>query len=293
MLQLNHVRKSFGRIMAVDGLTLHVRPGEVLGLLGPNGAGKTTTICMAVGLLRPDAGEVALVTPDGRRHAPADPHVRALIGLAPQSLALYDELTARENLAFFGRLQGLSGRRLKDRIEAVLGLTGLSDRGNGRARTYSGGMKRRLNLAAAIIHEPSLVLMDEPTAGVDPQSRIALFDIVRTLRDQGRTVVYSTHYMEEAEKLCDRVAIIDHGRLMALDTVPALIRDYGGHSVLRLMRGGREEIIEAADPVAALAEALRADSNGNSTAGPVESATIDRPTLENVFLRLTGRTLRD
>lgn len=293
MLQLTQVRKAFGRITAVDGLTLHVQPGEVLGLLGPNGAGKTTSISMAVGLLSPDAGEVALVTPDGRRHAPSDPHVRAMIGLAPQSLALYDELTARENLAFLGRLQGLSGQRLKDRVEAVLGLTGLSDRGDGRARTYSGGMKRRLNLAAAIIHEPGLVLMDEPTAGVDPQSRIALFDIVRALRDQGRTVVYSTHYMEEAEKLCDRVAIMDHGRLMALDTVPALIRDHGGHSVLRLVRNGREEVIQAADPIAVLSEALRANSNGNASPGPVESATIDRPTLESVFLRLTGRTLRD
>jgi ABC-2 type transport system ATP-binding protein len=285
MLQLKDVRKAFGEITAVDGLSMELRPGQVLGLLGPNGAGKTTTISMSVGLLRPDSGTVRLIDAAGNTHDPSHGAARALIGLAPQSIALYDELTAAENLAFFGRLYGLGGVALRQRIQGVLALTGLADRAGSRAKTFSGGMKRRLNLAAAVLHEPRLVFMDEPTAGVDPQSRNAIFEIVRELRDRGCTVVYSTHYMEEAQKLCDAVAIMDRGRLLAMDAVPALIARHGGQSTVTVRRGEAVKRLPTDDPIAVLSAEL--------ASARVDAATIDSPDLETVFLRLTGRTLRD
>lgn len=285
MLQLKDVRKAFGEITAVDGLSMELRPGQVLGLLGPNGAGKTTTISMSVGLLRPDSGTVRLIDAAGNAHDPSHGAARALIGLAPQSIALYDELTAAENLAFFGRLYGLGGVALRQRIQSVLALTGLADRAGSRAKTFSGGMKRRLNLAAAVLHEPRLVFMDEPTAGVDPQSRNAIFEIVRELRDRGCTVVYSTHYMEEAQKLCDTVAIMDRGRLLAMDAVPALIARHGGQSTVTVRRGEAVKRLPTDDPIAVLSAEL--------ASARVDAATIDSPDLETVFLRLTGRTLRD
>lgn len=288
MLRWDDVRKRFGATQAVDGLTLHVRRGEVLGLLGPNGAGKTTSISMALGLLRPDSGTVRLEGEEARGERggpPTAPAVRRLVGVAPQALAVYDELTGRENLRFFGGLYGLRGAALARRVDACLDLVNLSDRAGDRAGVYSGGMKRRLNLAAALVHDPPLLLLDEPTAGVDPQSRNALFEVVGRLRDEGRTVVYSTHYMEEAERLCDRVGIIDHGKLLALDTVPNLLEAHGGSSVVVLVRGGVEERIESADPVATLAAAM--------AGGRAASARIEGPKLETAFLKLTGRTLRD
>lgn len=285
MLKLTNVRKSFGPICAVDGLSLLLQPGQVVGLLGPNGAGKTTTISMAVGLIRPDSGTVELHDAHGKPHDPTHDAARRLVGLAPQSIALYDELSASENLAFFGRLYGLSGADLRQRIAHVLELTGLSDRAGSRAKTFSGGMKRRLNLAAAILHDPRLVLMDEPTAGVDPQSRNAIFEIVRELRRRGCTIVYSTHYMEEAQKLCDTVAIMDRGRLLAMDTVPNLIAAHGGRSVVTIRRGELSRQMTVDDPIATLSAEL--------AASPVDAATIESPDLEAVFLALTGRTLRD
>lgn len=282
MLRLAGVRKRFGSTVAVDGLSLDVARGEVFGLLGPNGAGKSTTISMAVGLLRPDEGTVEL---EGLGD-PCDAQVRRNVGVAPQSLALYEELTARENLEFFGSLYGLSGAALRERIGELLELVGLSDRAEDRVRVYSGGMKRRLNLAAAIVHDPPLVLLDEPTVGVDPQSRSAIFDLVRGMKARGRTVVYTTHYMEEAQRLCDRVGIVDHGRLLALDTVDRLIEAHGGESVVVVQRAGNgEERIETADPVGVVSREL---ARGEAT-----GLRIERPDLEGVFLRLTGRTLRD
>jgi len=286
MLILRDLRKSFRANVAVDGVSLELRPGEVFGLLGPNGAGKSTTIGMAVGLLRPDSGSVEI---DGQGD-PSDPRVRARVGVCPQSLAIYEELTAAENLRFFGNVYGLSGAPLRARIGQLLELVGLTDRQNDRVKEYSGGMKRRLNLAAAIIHDPPLIMLDEPTVGVDPQSRNALYAIVRGLRAAGRTVLYTTHYMEEAEKLCDRVGIIDHGKLLALDTVPGLIAGHGGASVVVVQRTDpdgetREDRIDTADPVAVIAREL--------TRGQTRSLAIERPSLELVFLNLTGRKLRD
>lgn len=289
MLRLTNVRKTFGDIVAVDGLSLELAKGEVFGLLGPNGAGKSTTIAMAVGLLPPDSGTVEL--DDGR--SPLSPAARARIGVAPQQIALYDELTAEENLMFFGRLYGLAGSALTDRVTELLALTGLLERRRDRVKGFSGGMKRRLNLGAAVLHRPPLVLLDEPTAGVDPQSRHAIFEIIRTLTADGATILYTTHYMEEAQKLCDRVGIIDHGKLLALGTVDELIGSHGGKSLVTVQEvvttDGAEEIrertIATLDPAAETAAQLK---NSN-----VRGVRVDRPDLETVFLALTGRSLRD
>jgi ABC-2 type transport system ATP-binding protein len=281
MLVLSHIVKRYGSRVAVDDLSIEVRPGEILGLLGPNGAGKSTTMHVATGLLRPDAGTVAI----GQHGSPSNPEARRRLGLAPQNLAVYDLLSAEENLVFFGQLYGLSGALLKARVDASLAFVGLGDRRRDRVETYSGGMKRRLNIAAAVLHEPDLVLLDEPTVGVDPQSRNAIFDSIEALRAQGRTLVYSTHYMEEAVRLCDRVAIIDAGRVLALDTVPALIQSLGGIPTLHVRLPGREVVVQTREPLAEL--------NRLSLEAPVESFRVDEPTLEQVFLTLTGRTLRD
>ena len=280
LLTVEEIRFSYGSRRALDGLSLALRPGEILGLLGPNGAGKSTLMALVTGLLRPEAGRVRVAGGD-----PGEPATRARLGLAPQELALYEDLSARENLHFFGRLQGLSGRRLQERTERVLEETGLSERAADRVSAYSGGMKRRLNVAVALLHEPDLLLLDEPTAGVDPQSRLALFELAERQRAAGRGVLYATHYMEEAQRLCDRVAVVDHGRLLALDTVPRLLEEHGGASRLEVFRAGGGEVVETRDPLAELAR-LQA-------AGPLESFTLRPPDLEQVFLRLTGRSLRD
>jgi ABC-2 type transport system ATP-binding protein len=282
VLVLRGLRKRYGALApAVDGLSLEVGRGEVLGLLGPNGAGKTTTVSMVTGLLPPDEGTVDVAG----LGAPTRPEVRRRVGLAPQAHALYDGLSGEENVAFFGRLFGLPDERLAARVGAALAFVGLSDRGRDRVATYSGGMKRRLNLAVAVVHEPELVVLDEPTAGVDPQSRNLIFENVRGLRDAGTTVVYTTHYMEEAERLCDRVAILDHGRLLALDTVPALLRAHATKPVLVAEVGGQERRLPADEPLAAL--------NKLAARERVDSFRVERPDLEQVFLHLTGRHLRD
>jgi ABC-2 type transport system ATP-binding protein len=249
MLTLDNVRKTYGAIVAVDGLSLAVRRGEVLGLLGPNGAGKSTTVNLAIGLLAPDSGRVQI---DGRGN-PTNPAVRRALGVAPQALALYELLSGEENLRFLGEVYGLGATTLADRVRWGLEFVGLSDRRRDRVSTYSGGMKRRLNLAAALIHDPELILLDEPTVGVDPQSRHQIFENILALKRLGRTVIYTTHYMEEAERLCDRVAIIDKGKLLALGTVPQLLDT---HDVKPKM-------------------------------------VMQGATLEEVFLHLTGRSLRD
>jgi ABC-2 type transport system ATP-binding protein len=287
VLQFDRVVKRYGQRVAVDHLDFSVEPGEIFGLLGPNGAGKSTSVGLAVGILRSDAGRVALAGDGGG--SPATPRVRARIGLAPQALALYELLSGEENLAFFGRLQGLRGGALRQRVNAALDFAGLSDRRRDRVDRYSGGMKRRLNLAAAILHQPRLLLLDEPTAGVDPQSRNQIFENILALKRQGTTIVYTTHYMEEAARLCDRVAIIDRGKLLALDTVPALLGAHGGPSVLVIERErGGEERHETRSPLADLERAVAAPG-----APPLRSFRVEAPTLEQVFLNLTGRSLRD
>jgi ABC-2 type transport system ATP-binding protein len=221
MLNVKALRKTFGTIVAVDDVSFSIAGGQLVGLLGPNGAGKTTTVSMIAGLLTPDRGEVLVA---GRRLAgDTDPSKRK-IGLVPQDLALYDELTAHDNLRFFGALYDLSGAALDAAIRAALDLVGLADRLGDRVKTFSGGMKRRLNLAAGLLHDPDILLLDEPTVGVDPQSRNAIFENLRTLKARGKALLYTTHYMEEAERLADRVVVIDHGKVIADDTLVGLQR---------------------------------------------------------------------
>jgi ABC-2 type transport system ATP-binding protein len=293
VLRLTDLRKSFGSINAVDGVSLEVHRGEVFGLLGPNGAGKSTTIAMAVGLLAPDSGSVD-VNSEG---PPTNHRVRAHIGVATQALAIYDQLTGLENLRMFGRLYGLSGATLTQRVEHALDLVGLLPRAKDLAGGYSGGMKRRLNLAAALIHDPPLLLLDEPTAGVDPQSRNNILDTVRELAKQGRTIIYTTHYMEEAQRLCDRVGIIDKGRLLCVGTVDELVRTHGGKSLVCVSRGEHEDAIETDDPLrtieTAIAHGRDSQASTHPSTHPITGIRIDRPDLESVFLALTGRRLRD
>ena len=219
MLTVNSLRKTFGTLVAVDDVSFGIEAGQLVGLLGPNGAGKTTTVAMVAGLLTPERGEVLIA---GRPLAgDTDPSKRR-IGLVPQDLALYEELTARENLRFFGALFNLSGRALDSAIAAAVDLVGLADRIGDRVKDFSGGMKRRLNLAAGILHDPDILLLDEPTVGVDPQSRNAIFDNLEVLKKRGKALLYTTHYMEEAERLADRIVVIDHGRVIANDTLAGL-----------------------------------------------------------------------
>jgi ABC-2 type transport system ATP-binding protein len=219
VLELKNLRKTFGDLLAVDNVSFVLERGQLMGLLGPNGAGKTTTVSLIAGLITPDSGEVCISS--RRLTGDTDP-VKRQIGLVPQDLALYDELTARENLRFFGALYGMTGGSLDKAVAAVLELVGLSDRIGDRVKTFSGGMKRRLNLAAGLLHDPDILLLDEPTVGVDPQSRNAIFDNLEELKRRGKALLYTTHYMEEAERLADRIVVIDHGHVIADDTLLGL-----------------------------------------------------------------------
>jgi ABC-2 type transport system ATP-binding protein len=219
ILDVAHLHKSFGSLVAVDDVSFAVEAGKLVGLLGPNGAGKTTTVSMIAGLLTPERGEVLV---GGRRLAGDTDPAKRRIGLVPQDLALYEELTARDNLRFFGALYGLAGAALDAAIARALDLVELSDRAREPVKAFSGGMKRRLNLAAGILHDPDILLLDEPTVGVDPQSRNAIFDNLEVLKTRGKALLYTTHYMEEAERLADRIVVIDHGRVIANDTLAGL-----------------------------------------------------------------------
>jgi ABC-2 type transport system ATP-binding protein len=307
VLDIVNLTKRFGRLRALDGVTLQVQEGEIFGLLGPNGAGKTTLLSIVSCLLVPTAGQVRLL---GRPLSPIDRDLKRLIGIVPQELAIYGELTARENLRFFGALYGLTDPELSERVEEVLTAIGLRDRADDRADHYSGGMKRRLNLGAALVHRPRLLLLDEPTAGVDPQSRNHIFEEVRRLNAGGMTIVYTTHYMEEVEALCSRVGIIDHGRLIACDTLAELLRCLSGlvrfrvPSVSPVLRdrlaqlpgvrlheeGGRTLELECGDVKAVLLQVVAVLNELNV---PLTSLETQEPNLERVFLHLTGRALRD
>jgi ABC-2 type transport system ATP-binding protein len=295
--------KSFGPVTAVDGITLELRSGECLGLLGPNGAGKSTLIRSIVGRVIPDAGRISVFG------APADSaEARAALGWIPQDLALYPRLTCRENLEAFARYHGLSASDLDQAVARCLEWATLTDRAKELVRNLSGGMKRRLNMAAGLIHQPRLVLMDEPTVGVDPQSRNHIFEMIEELHRGGMSIIYTTHYMEEAERLCDRIAIIDHGKVIALGTHAELVRDtFGSRSeVLARFAGADERItawvaerggravdgaaqftIEHPGEIATLLE-------GSAKAGfELVDVSLHKPNLESVFLHLTGRELRD
>lgn len=281
LLEVQQLSKSYGDLKAVDHLDLQLLAGETLGFLGPNGAGKTTSIAMIAGLLKPDAGNIRL----GDRGSPADPRARLMLGYVPQELAIYDGLSARENLLFFGSMTGLGGSALKKAADRALELARLQDRARDPAQQLSGGMKRRLNLAVALLHQPRLLLLDEPTAGVDPQSRNALLETVEELRQQGHGILYTTHYMEEAQKICTRVGIMDQGRLLAMGSVQELIRAHGGNYTVTLENETGTRSRRDRDPLAAL-QALEFDARR-------DLLFIRPPDLEQVFLNLTGRQLRE
>jgi ABC-2 type transport system ATP-binding protein len=273
VLQLEKLGKDYGDRRAVDAIDLDVRRGEIFGLLGPNGAGKTTTISMACGVVPPTRGRVRV---DGHDIVGDVFAAKRAIGLVPQDLAIYEELTPRQNLAFFAQLYGADDPA---RIDWALGIAGLADRANDLVKTFSGGMKRRLNLVCGLVHKPTLLVCDEPTVGVDPQSRRHIFDAILQLRKDGMTIVYTSHYMEEVEELCDRVAIMDAGKVVACGTLEELSRAHGGGG-LELEVAGDEAVLAAA--VAAI-EAAGATIKRNARSG----------NLEQVFLALTGRGLRD
>jgi ABC-2 type transport system ATP-binding protein len=308
LLEAKGLVKRFGALTAVDGVTVTVAAGSCTGLLGPNGAGKTTTVSMIAGLIPPDGGEVSIF---GRTlGGETDPHKRR-IGLVPQDLALYEELTARDNLEVFGSLYALERTALDAAVRGALELVGLADRAGDKVKTYSGGMKRRLNIAAALLHDPDLLVLDEPTVGVDPQSRSAIFGNLETLRARGKGILYTTHYMEEAERLCDRIVIVDHGKVIADDTLRGLERlappsrrllvDLDGAEApwlaeLRALAGVEEAALDDGRLAVTLTELERAPAVLGFLAErkqPFHHFATERADLETIFLQLTGRHLRD
>lgn len=309
VLRCEGLRKTFGDLLAVAGVGFTIGPGETYGLLGPNGAGKTTSISMIGGLLERDAGEVFV---NGEALTTRSVQVKRHVGLVPQDIAIYPDLSARENLTFFGRLYGLPKVELKARVEEVLDIVGLSDRAGDRGEEFSGGMKRRLNIGIGLLHKPLLLILDEPTVGVDPQSRNAILESVERLSVEGMAVLYTTHYMEEAERLCDRVGIIDKGKIVAEGTRRELVELVGQRDRVRL--GATGDLKAAAAAACAINGVKGADvsedgidlladhasdrltdilTSVTAAGASVTSVHVDEPNLEAVFLHLTGKALRD
>jgi ABC-2 type transport system ATP-binding protein len=311
MLRVAGLVRRFGDRTAVDGVSFEIARGETYGLLGPNGAGKTTTISMIAGILEPDDGTVEIA---GTLVSAHDHEAKRVLGFVPQQIALFDDLSAAENLRFFGGLQGMRGAELTRRIRETLDMVGLADRAGDRISTFSGGMQRRANIAVGLLHRPQLLVLDEPTAGVDPQSRNQILETVEGLSADGMSVLYTTHYMEEAERLCDRVGIIDAGRLIAEGARRDLVAQVGEHDRILLRGEGpldqlgtaarslagviaaeadpvrRELVVEAIDAASLLASIVAAAPAAGVTVTGVE---VREPNLEAVFLHLTGKALRD
>ncbi len=301
--------KSFGEIHAVQGVSFVVQEGEIFSLLGPNGAGKTTTISMLATLLRPDNGD-AIILGHSIRSDPMG--VKSVLGVVPQEIALYEDLSARENLTFWGKMYGLRGAGLHERVEEILETIGLTERADGRVGKYSGGMKRRVNIGVALLHKPKVIYMDEPTVGIDPQSRRNILDSIVDLKHQGMTVLYTTHYMEEAQELSDHIAIMDHGKLIAAGTHEDLVKIVGEMDRISLRITPESEGILASWKAVPGVHAIRnedglttllvEDSNevlprlfdaANDQTVRITSVEIQEPNLEAVFLHMTGRALRD
>lgn len=308
MIEVENLRKQYGDLVAVEDVSFRAEPGQIFGLLGPNGAGKSTTISCLCGLLAPTAGRVRILGHDVVQEGAAS---RRRLGVVPQELALYEDLNARENLRYWGAAYGLRGSALDARINAVLEAIGLLDRGDEPVSQFSGGMKRRLNLGCAIVHEPEVLLLDEPTVGVDPQSRVRLLELVRELVAAGTCVLYTTHYMEEAEALCDRLAILDHGKIIAAGTLEELRGRVGERDLVRL--SGTFPVDSVRTALDALPDSelmqldetsllLGADQAGRrlpaffeavqAAGGEVRETHVARPSLESLFIQLTGKDLR-
>jgi ABC-2 type transport system ATP-binding protein len=311
VVEVKGLVKKYGDRIAVEGASFSINEGEIFGLLGPNGAGKSTTISILCTLLLPDRGEVTICNYDLRRETD---RIKTLIGFVPQELALYPTLSAWDNLAFFGRIYGLRGRSLKERVASGLSLAGLSDRAKDAVQTFSGGMKRRLNIAASLNHQPRVLFLDEPTVGVDPQSRNFIFEHVERLRAEGMAILYTTHYMEEAGELSDRVGIMDHGVLIALGTQAELTKQVGEMETLILHISENDDPERLAGAIRTLKGVKKADvtdhtvtvivpeaeevlapavTKANELGIKIHSVDMREPNLEAVFLHLTGRALRD
>ena len=309
MIQIQELSKSFGELVAVDGISLSAEAGQIYGLLGPNGAGKSTTIGCICGLVAPSAGRVSVLGHDVLRESRA---AKALLGVVPQELALYEDLPAPANLAYWGAAYGLRGAELKSRVQEVLERIELADRGKEPVKNFSGGMQRRLNFGCAIVHRPKVLLLDEPTVGVDPQSRRKLLGLVRELAAEGTCVLYTTHYMEEAQELCDRLGIIDHGQLIAEGTLAELRGRLEQHDLLRLSGVFDPELtattlagFEGLEVLSVEVETLMLSMPGASRQLPalfgalaeagmrVGETTLTQPSLESLFIKLTGRELRE
>jgi ABC-2 type transport system ATP-binding protein len=308
-IEAQKLKRSFGSLPAVQDVSFCVAPGEIFSLLGPNGAGKTTTISMLATLLRPDAGDAFVMGHSIRREPMA---VKAVLGFVPQEIALYEDLTARENLVFWGKMYNLRGPLLARRVDEVLEIISLTDRANDRVGKFSGGMKRRVNIGVALLHKPKVIYMDEPTVGIDPQSRRNILDSVIALKNQGLTVLYTTHYMEEAQELSDHIAIMDHGLLMAYGTHAELVKIVGQMDRLELtLSAESSQLLEAWRAIPGVQQVNREketvsmlveDSNqilprlfeaANAQGVRIKAVDIQNPNLESVFLHLTGRALRD
>ncbi len=308
LIEVSNLRKKFGELEALRGISFAVPAGEIYGLLGPNGAGKSTTIGILCGLVAPDAGTARLNGLDVVQNAV---EARRSLGVVPQEVALYTELNARDNLSFFGRLYGLAGTDLSKRVDEALALVSLKDRAKEPIERYSGGMLRRLNIAAGVLHHPSVILLDEPTVGLDPQTRASILDLVRSVAAGGAAVVYTTHYLDEAERLCDRVGIIDRGAILAEGTLAELRRAAGEREIVALRGTFRAEAVPAAFVKAEDVQIIKADESelllslGSaerqlssllalaSGIGEIREVAVKQPSLENLFIKLTGRELRE
>ncbi|MED1470918.1 ABC transporter ATP-binding protein [Bacillus salipaludis] len=302
-LTVNNLVKRYGAKTALDNVSFLVKEGSCFGLLGPNGAGKSTTMKIITGIIDADSGEVDVFGQDIQKSAD---QIRRLVGYVPQEITLYDKISAYNNLIFFGEMYGVKGKLLKERITEVLEQVGLSERANDPIHTYSGGMKRRINIAAAMLHKPKLIILDEPTVGIDPQSRNHIFEIIKNLRSEGVTIIYSTHYMEEVESLCDDIAIIDHGKVIVQGNLDDLLRLYATKAIyLELENQSHPPVIPGITKVCEhkkgwlleTDEVLPSMENTiqavTETGTKVKALEMMKPSLESVFLSLTGTTLRD
>ncbi|MBZ4223810.1 ABC transporter ATP-binding protein [Bacillus wiedmannii] len=310
MLVIDHITKSFGKKEIVKNVSFEVKKGETFGLLGPNGAGKSTTISMICGLIPYDSGDIKV---GGKSVKEYPLEAKKKIGIVPQDIALYPTLSAKENLIFWGKMYGLNGKVAKERAEEVLAYVGLQDRGKDKIETFSGGMKRRINIGAALMHKPELLIMDEPTVGIDPQSRNHILETVKKLNEKGMTVIYTSHYMEEVEYLCERIAIVDHGKVIALGTKRELCNRLAEGFIVRLQLNRYSTELLQKLKVLSVVERIIFDEdnstidiglNGGESIGTVVSVVVENnaqilklevqePNLEALFLQLTGRSLRD
>jgi ABC-2 type transport system ATP-binding protein len=308
MLHIEHLSKTFDTIKAVDDISFEVAEGEIFGFLGPNGAGKTTTISMIAGLLKPDSGKIRI----GSLDLDGDlKKIKRLMGVVPQEMAFYEELTAKENLLFWGKLQGVRKKKLEERVQYYLGKTGLLGRENEALKKYSGGMKRRINLIIGLIHEPKLLLLDEPTAGIDIQTKLNIYEIIKEASSKGTTILYTTHNLQEAEELCHRIAILDLGKILAMGTLNELVQIVGEKDIVIV--SGKFSIDQARTIISSFQQAtvlsieegkivfsLEASKNISTVLEEffkkgitIDDVSIKQPNLESVFLKLTGKELRE